>query len=112
MAKEALGEFKGLLPNLEHGLAKIHNQWSAYWLTALNRKGDSIPQNLGQAGLSDVEQTCRGQVTWNWHLANGNTQAADAIAKSLWDKGYRRPHVAFYAKLAGTTYPPEGVTTP
>ncbi len=114
-AASALREFKSFLPNLEQGLAKIHNQWSAYWLSKElePEAGDPIPQNLEQAGLSDVDQTCRGQeVTWNWHLANGNTQAADAIAKSLWDKGYRRPRMAFYAKLAGTTYPPEGVTTP
>jgi hypothetical protein len=46
-------------------------------------------------------------VNWSWHLANDNLDQANAIARELWDKGYRHPRMAFYANLAGVTFPPK-----
>ena len=89
----------------------IRHFWAlTHWL-AVNRSAQikTFPLQAQPSGGGN----CRDRFSlWSWHLANGNTQEAHAVARALWEKGYRHPRMAFYATLAGTSYPPEGVENP
>ena len=83
----------------------------AYWLSTAV---ELTPVNKGffiDSPIDNASSSCKGLfVQWSWHLANGNTDKADAIASELWSKGYKHPRMGFYAKLAGATFPPAGIS--
>ncbi len=79
----------------------------AYWLSTAAEVTLDNPEFFVNSPIDNASSSCKGLfVQWSWHLANGNTDKADAIASELWSKGYKHPRMGFYAKLAGATFPP------
>jgi len=83
----------------------------AYWLASAANMSADIPQAFKKADLANQSGNCLALFSlWSWHLANGNTAKADAIASELWSKGYKHPRMGFYARLAGATFPSAGIS--
>jgi hypothetical protein len=83
----------------------------AYWLSTAVEVTLDNPEFFVNSPIDNASSSCKGLfVQWSWHLANGNTDKADAIASELWSKGYKHPRMGFYARLAGATFPPAGIS--
>ena len=84
---------------------------TTYWLAREANVLTPFHQKFRELNPYSESGNCRSLFAqWSWHLANGNTDKADAIASELWSKGYKHPRMGFYARLAGATFPPAGIS--